>query len=153
MGGVRDGNAVSARAPSLLDQSNIDDERELLAVNASIHPDGNEAQLTLHTSIGSFPFLVMHEQLSAVIAELQAAAALMLSRQSMQADDGMLALEDAFTAALKPVETFVRIDPATSDRLFLMQFLDRLPLAIRMAPEQVADSLDQLIRVTRRSAN
>lgn len=153
MGGVRDGNAVRPGAVKILADNTIRDEQELLALHAKVHSDGNEAQLMLHTSLGSIPLTVMHEQLSVIIAELQAAAALMLYRQSMQADDGKACFDDVFAAALRPQGTFVTIDQATSDRMFMLQFRDRLPLAIRMTPEQVADSLDQLGTVSRLSAN
>jgi len=153
MSGARDGNAVQAVARDLFDDANIKDEHELLAIRAAVHPDGNEAKLTLHTSHGSVTLTVQHEQLAAIHAEIQAAAALMLYRQALQADEGMTAFEHAFRAALLPADCSVSIDSQTSDRLFMLQFPDRLPLAIRMTPEQVGDSLDQLSAVSRLAAN
>lgn len=153
MSGVRDNSAAEKTPSTLFADARIQDDHELLAVRAAVHPDGNEAKLTLHTSRGSVTVTVLHEQLSAINAEIHAAAALMLYRQAMQADEGMTAFEDAFRAALMPADCSVSIDRQTSDRLFMLQFRDRLPLAIRMTPEQVADALDQIATVSRLSAN
>ncbi len=153
MGGARDGSAIHAAAKDLFADANVQDDRELLAIRAAVHPDGNEATLTLHTSHGSVTLTVQHEWLAAIHAEIQATAALMLYRQALQADEGMAAFEHAFRAALLPADCSVSIDSQTSDRLFMLQFRDRLPLAIRMTPEQVGDSLDQLSAVSRLAAN
>lgn len=154
MGEMRDGSAVQKTAENLFDDANIQDEHELLAVRAAINPDGNEARLTLHTAQGgSVTLIVLHEQLAAIHAEIEAAAALMVYRQAAQANEGMAAFGASFRAALRPADCSVSVDLQTSDRLFMLQFRDRLPLAIRMAPEQVADSLDQLTSLARRTAN
>ncbi|RUU29724.1 hypothetical protein [Mesorhizobium sp. M6A.T.Ce.TU.016.01.1.1] len=153
MSGVRDNSGVEKTSSTLFTDARIKADHELLAVRAAVHPDGNEAKLTLHTSHGSVTVTVQHEQLAAIHAEIQAAAALMLYRQAMQADEGMTAFEDAFRAALMPADCSVSIDRQTSDRLFMLQFIDRLPLAIRMTPEQVAEALEQLGIVSRLSAN
>ncbi|MER8540287.1 hypothetical protein NKH17_12610 [Mesorhizobium sp. M1334] len=153
MGETRDGNAVEATAGDIFSHANVQDEHELLALRSLVSPDGNEAELTLHTTKGSIKLIVLHEQLAAVHAEIEALSALMVYRQSARPDEGMTAFADSFRTALSPADCTVSIDPETSDRLFMLQFPDRLPLAIRMAPEQVADSLDQLESVSRRAAN
>ncbi|RWQ12377.1 hypothetical protein [Mesorhizobium sp.] len=124
-----------------------------MAVRAIVHPDGNDARLTLHTNSGSIDLVVSHEFISAIHAEIHNAATRMLYRQAMRADEGVAAFDDVLRAALRPADCHVIIERDTADRVFVLQFRDRMPLAIRMAPEQVADSLDQLTSLSRLTAN
>lgn len=153
MGGDHRGSAVAVSQAALLAEAGVKEEQRLLALAASVHPDGREAVLTLHTSTGSFPLVIDHENLAAIHAEIQAAAALMLYRQTLRPDDGADGFADSFRAALRPDDCSVAIDSKTADRLFLLQFRDRLPLTIRMTPDAVADSLDQLTTLSRLTAN
>lgn len=153
MANVRDGNAVPAARAAILRHNDGEQQPDLLAVRAKVHPDGAEAQLTVHTSLGSLAVNVGHDVASAVLAEVQTATMLMLYRQTMRPDDGITAFDDVLATALRPDECHVMVDSRTGERLFVLQFRDRLPLAIRMTPEQVGDSLAQLGQVSRRTAN
>ncbi|RUW64556.1 hypothetical protein, partial [Mesorhizobium sp. M2A.F.Ca.ET.067.02.1.1] len=95
MGEDHRGNAVAVSQTKLLAEAGIKEDERLLALAAAVHPDGSEAVLTLHTSTGSFPLLIDHENLAAIHAEIQAAAALMLYRQTLRPDDGADALADS----------------------------------------------------------
>lgn len=127
-------------------------DQELLAVKTTVHPDGSDAQVTLHTTRGSINLTIAFEQISAAIAEIQQASLLMLYRQTTPgaSTNPMARLLDA---ALRPTNVSVVIDPETGDRIFIHQFAERMPIITRMSAAQVFSTLDELSSAAKKSAN
>lgn len=126
---------------------------ELLGLRAIVHPDGADASITLHTSDGVICLSAQLEQVAAVQTEIRSAALLMQYRQTMVIDEGEDALKELLRAAPRPASSTVVVDATTGDRMFIMQFADRLPIVIRMAPEQVNELLGELSIESKRTAN
>lgn len=133
------------------DESTVESQY-LLGLQAKVHPDGSDAEVVLHTTVGSINLNVPFESMAAAQIEIRSASLLMLYRQSMKKDDGSGAIDDLICAALQPVDTSVVIQ-SNGDRIFILHFADRLPIVIRLTPEQVAESLENLSSETKRVAN
>lgn len=126
---------------------------ELLGLQATVHPDGAEAMLMLHMKTGDICIAAKIDQVSAAHMEIRSAAVLMQHRQCMNKDGGESSIASLMRSALRPITATCVIDPATGDRFFILQFADRLPIAIRMTPEQVLSHRASEQSESRRMAN
>lgn len=127
--------------------------KELLGLRAVVHPDGNDANLTFHTTAGEIHVFAPLEQVAAAQTEIRSAALIMQYRQSMKIDEGENAFDDLLRAALRPVALTVLTDSSTGDRRLAMQFADRLPIVIQMTAQQVFDVLTEFCAEAQRTAN
>lgn len=127
--------------------------QELFGVRAIVHPDGLDAKISLHTTDGRIELSVPIGQIAAAHAEIRSAAILMLHRQSMKKDQGTAMFDELLLTALKPTRCTPIIDRKTGDRVFVLQFPDRLPIVIQMSPELVAESLTDLSAISMKAAN
>lgn len=147
------GAAAVLGVVTVQEASELEERVELLGFQSIIHPDGNDAEIILRTTAGRIDLLASLKQIGDIHREAESAAIIMQCRQSIKNDAGVSAFDDLLRTAVRPTETLCIIEPGTGDRLFVMHFADRLPIVIRMSPEQVAASLEDLSNVSRQTAN
>lgn len=91
--------------------------------------------------------------MSPIFSEIRYASSLMLNRQELHIDHGASSMLELCQGALRPCAVEPLIDPLTWDRLFIIQFLDHAPIAIRMSAVETHQSLMRLARVSAAAAN
>lgn len=128
-------SGITTAVVEILEPANEGDE--LLGFQAIVHPDGADASLTLLTSNGDLRLSASRYQIAAAHSEIRNAAVLMQYRQCMKKDKDEAALDGLLRAALRPVESTCVIDPETGSHYYVMQFSDRLPIAVMLTLEQV----------------
>lgn len=126
---------------------------ELVHVQAAVEPDGSEAIITLHTTEGQFDLSVQFDRMSAASVEIRRAGMIMLRRQMSRIDTARAAFDELVRSAPVPAKVVVTIDRETGDRVIIYRFPDRLPIIIRMSPEQVEGALEELAIEARKAAN
>jgi hypothetical protein len=126
---------------------------ELRSIRSIVHPDGNDARLTLYTGDGTIPMIATLSDISAVDAEIRSTAELMQFRQAMKKDAGAAAFQELFLTALRPGDIAVIADKVSGDRLIVMQFTDRLPIVVRLSPEALEITLRRIGVTAKRIAN
>lgn len=126
---------------------------ELLAIRAKIHPEGCDAILTLHTTNGRIDLTARIQNFGIIVAELRSASHLMQYRQTLTADEGEATLRDMINAAVQPAEVAVIGDSSTGDKTFVLQFGDRLPIVFRLGAEQLNTILEDIHKESMRIAN
>lgn len=128
--------------------------RELRGIRSIVHPDGNDAKLTLYTGDGDLISMTAGlGDISAIEEEIRSTAEIMQYRQAMKKDAGAAAFEELFLTALRPADIAVVADKATGDRFLVMQFTDRLPIVIRLSPETMETTLRRIGKSAKRIAN
>lgn len=122
---------VVAGAPQLLDIGDGHHER-LLALKAEVMPDGSATSFTCCFTNGpAFRVLVGFDEISPIFNTIKQASNLMVNRSRFLPDGGNLRLMELARAALRPADSDVLVDPLTGDRVFIHQFHDHSPIAIR----------------------
>lgn len=127
------------------DLGNITDET-LLALHTDVATDGSSASFTVHVS-NRTPFCceIDFADMPGVFAKVAQAMRLMLARQrSMPGDNGAASMQEIVEGALQPIESIPMIDWQTGDRIFVHQFHDHPPIAIRLSTEDTAAIREQL---------
>lgn len=124
----------------------------VLGVQALVSMDGSEARLTLHTSDGRIHLTVPFEQISAFHTEVRHASAVMLYRQS-QTLTAENALDLLLETAVRPLRISTLIDQATNDRIFVMEFCDRMPIVTRMSADAVNSTITEMTAAIMASAH
>lgn len=131
----------------------VAEHAELLAVQAAVHPDGADARITLHTSEGMIQLTIPFDRISAAHAEIRHASILMLYRQTLPVERSHNPLNDLLLTAMEPSRVSVVVDQSTGDRLFIQQFVDRMPIVTRMSVEAVNRTFEEVVRASRNAAN
>lgn len=122
---------VIAGDPVLLDIGDGPHER-LLGLKADVHPDGGATSFTcVFTNGPAFRVHVPFEEIAAILNTIRQASNLMTMRSSWAPDGGNARLLELLRTAMRPADSHVMVDPATGDRLFVYQFQDHSPIAIR----------------------
>ncbi|RUV65199.1 MAG: hypothetical protein E5X35_11640 [Mesorhizobium sp.] len=148
------GHAAGSTSSTEIDIKQRPELLELLGIRSIVHPDGDDATITLRTSNGPIGLSVSLSQIAAADIEIRNTAILMHYRQSMKKDAGVRAFDDLLRTAVSPAETDVYVDGDTGDRLFVLRFADdRLPLVVRQSPEKLAAILQDVADISRRTAN
>lgn len=148
-----DGHAADDTSLTEVDIRQRPEILELLGIRSTVHPDGDDATITLRTSNGPIDLSASLSQIAAADIEIRNTAILMRYRQSMKTDAGARIFKELLHTALNPTAQTVTLDKATGDRLFILHFDDRLPVVIRRSAEQIALSLADLDRLNRQTAN
>lgn len=125
----------------------------LLGIRGGVDLDGGAAHFDVaFTNQTAFRAAIPFNVMPVVLAEIRAASALMLQRQSIHLDRGQEALLSLCETALRPAQVDVLIDPLTGDRIFLHQFFDHAPIALRASPLEhqmhmaaIGDRLNRLL--------
>lgn len=119
----------------------------LLGMSTEVEPDGEGATFTVaYTHQSPFRVHVPLMQAASILNEMRSLTALMMARQHMALDRGASRLVEICQAARHPVFIQPFVDPSTHDRVFLFQFEQEVPLAVRIAPDVLPLVLAQLSR-------
>jgi hypothetical protein len=124
----------------------------VLEISATIAPDGSGATIKLFLNTGRVAFEVDPTELTKMINTLRAASSQIAARKRYAHDWGRAWLADLCATAPRPAEITVRVDPQNGDRLFLMQFDNQAPIALRNTVEDVQRVIESLMRITRQTA-
>lgn len=153
MGGMRDGGAVAAE----LVQQSVDHKPEAIyefrKLETVIHPEGDDAKVTITTTTGKFNLNVPFEYIARANTAIRRATILMLHRQSMKKDAGQNALDELLKTALRPRHVSVAVDRATGDRNWILQFDDHGIVVVRMSPEMESAAAAELAAAIKQTAN
>lgn len=128
----------------------IHDFRNLTAV---VHPEGEDAKVTIHTTAGPIKLSVALEYIARANTEIRRAAILMTYRASMKKDEGEASLSEILRTALSPDEVSVVVDKQTGDRFWILQFDGHSPIVIRMTPELGDKANRDLAQILKSTAN
>lgn len=110
----------------------------LLRLRSSVTPEGDTASLAFQfTSQGRLVIEVPFVDMGPILNEVRTASTVMVARQRLKLDRGLDKIMEICEHAIRPIDQRVLIDPATGDRLFVLQFADHLPMCIRMSPDEV----------------
>lgn len=123
----------------------------LITCRAEVLLDGSAAIFDL--SYSNFPSMRIHipaAALPAIYAEVHLAQSLVIRRRAVWPDRGASALEEMVEVALRPTHVDFRLDPWSGDGLFVNQFDDHAPVALRLSAEALANNIDEALRVMRR---
>lgn len=124
----------------------------VLEINTSIAADGSGAAFRLLLSTGGVSFGVDPGDITKMLNTFRAASSQIAARKRYAHDWGRAWLADLCATAPQPAETTVRIDRQTGDRLFLYQFDDQAPIALRRTALEVQETMESLRRLTRQTA-
>jgi hypothetical protein len=126
----------------------------LVGLQASVHPDGEATSFAIHFTNGpAFKVLVPLAEMPAIFSEIRYASTLMLNRQELHLDHGAASILELVENAIRPCNVEPMIDPLTWDRIFMFQFLDHAPLAIRMSAIETHATLMRLAQVSASKAH
>lgn len=126
----------------------------LLGFRAQVSDDGDSTSFACqYTHQRPFLCRVGIEEIGPILNEIRSASNIMVNRQRLKLDKGAEKMLGMCANALRPVANDVIIDPATGDRLFILQFADHAPIVIRMSVAEVAIGLHTLEEAVRRSHN
>lgn len=114
---------------------------KLIGIEASVHTDGDATSFAVHYT-NQKPFRVHVEltEIAPILHEIRTAALSMMNLQTMKLDRGESKIWEIARNALRPAAMRALICPMTADRIFVLQFRDHAPLAIRQTLEEVAES-------------
>jgi hypothetical protein len=126
--------------------------QELLLVETDVDMDGSGATITFHTSEGLVHIAVTVDQMAAASAEISRAGLLMLRRLAKRAAKLRSALAELLRSAPSPESIIPMIDPESGDVVVVYRFADRLPLPVRLTPEQIHTARDRMAEEVRRVA-
>lgn len=124
----------------------------ILEISAIIAPDGSGAAIKLLLSTGGVSFEADPTELINMVNTLRAASSQIAARKRYAHDWGRAWLADLCAKAPRPAEITVRVDPQNGDRLFLMQFDNQAPIALRNTVEDVHRVIESLMRLARQTA-
>lgn len=122
-------------------------------LTAIVHPEGDDARVTIHTTAGPINLSVGLEYIGRANTEIRRAAILMAYRSTMKKDEGETALSELLHTALRPDEVSVVVDKQTGDRFWILQFDGHSPVVIRLTPEQGDKAHADLQSVLKSTAN
>ncbi|HEV7278424.1 MAG TPA: hypothetical protein VGN80_19255 [Devosiaceae bacterium] len=135
----------------VLETSRTPAER-LIDLRASVSPEGEAASFDLlFTNQTPFRCELPYSDMPGFFAEIRHAANLMINRQALRLDSGADQTLEMCQMALRPAIIEIIVDPLTSDRLFLFQFHDHAPVALRISAAELPMMLQQLAEAIRRS--
>lgn len=118
---------------------------QLIFGRAFVAPEGERAMLQLGLAGGVIArYAVSLEAMALLNDEVRTAAGVMLRRQRLGLDRGATALAALTNAALNPTRVDMVCDRRTGDWVFLHQFADHAPVALRLSRAQLANNLDVL---------
>ena len=119
----------------------------LIGLKANVALDGSSTSFAIqYTNQHAFRVFIPLEQMPAIAAEMRYATNTMLARSRLAADRGASKLREVIHHSVNPHNAEVFIDPRTNDRLFLYQFIDQAPIALRMTAIEVEHMIGRLAR-------
>lgn len=119
----------------------IETHHQMIMELIGIEPDGDAAIFAIsNTSHAPILVRIGIEEIGPILHEIRIAALAMMDRQALKIDRGLGKLLEVARHALCPIDLQVWIEPATADRIWLLQFSNHAPLGIRQSPEAVDDA-------------
>jgi hypothetical protein len=131
-----------------------DEEERITALRSTVDHEGAATNFALRLTSGqSLNIQIPFRDMSGIFAEINHAATLMLNRQRLHLDRGASAILELFETALHPTTIEPMIDPISLDRLFLFQFDDHAPFAVRLSVMETFQAQMRYAQFCARSMN
>lgn len=127
--------------PDSVKRPSIKTHEKLIGIEAAVHEDGDATSFAVnYTNHKPFRVHVGIEEIPPILHEIRSAALAMMRIQAMKLDRGKDKLLEIAERALRPIDLQVLIDPLTADRVWVMQFNEHAPLAIRQTPHEIVNA-------------
>ncbi len=141
------GNVICPFDISQFSDPEVTTHEKLLGLRANVAPDGESTSFAIQfTNQHAFRVHVPIEQIPNIFKEISYATNVMFTRKSLMLDRGSGVLFDLIKNAKHPGRTETYIDSLTLDRVFVFQFLEQAPFAVRLTALQHREMLDSLQR-------
>lgn len=120
-------------------------------LRATVHDDGAAALFAVQfTNQHPFKVLIPFHEMPAIMNEFRVAAGVMTARAAEAPDQGHMRMLELCSAALRPHYVDGMIERLSGDRIYLMQFEDHAPVAIRISADmafRLRQKMDRLARL------
>lgn len=123
-------------------------------LRATVHDDGAAALFAVQfTNQQPFKVLIPFHEMPAIMNEFRVAAGVMTARAAEAPDQGQSVLLDMCAAAMRPFHIEGMIERLTSDRIYIMQFEDHAPVAIRISADMACRLRHKMTNLARLAAH